>query len=125
EMASGKHPFDQGSKMDTISAILRDEPPPIETKIPPPLCWLIERCLAKDPGLRYESTRDLFHELRYQRAHLSEIQSSATGTAARRTARTVPSRWRAPAFFAAGAALLTLTLALLMTEPRLVPLGAS
>ena len=39
---------------------------------PAPLCWAIERCLAKEPDKRYVSTRDLARELAAIRDRLSE-----------------------------------------------------
>ena len=52
-----------------MSAIIAEEPPPIEQRIPAPLRWIIDRCLAKDPADRYESSRDLFQSLRSLRDH--------------------------------------------------------
>jgi eukaryotic-like serine/threonine-protein kinase len=72
EMAVGKLPFDKGSAAETLSAIIADEPLPIDNRTPPPLRWTIDRCLAKDPNGRYESTHDLAAELRGLREHLSE-----------------------------------------------------
>jgi predicted ATPase len=64
EMATGHRPFEQRTAAETIAAILRDPPPPLDASmLPPPLQWLIERCLAKDPGDRYASTRELASEL--------------------------------------------------------------
>ena len=39
---------------------------------PAPLCWVIERCLAKDPEKRYISTRELARELAAIRERFSE-----------------------------------------------------
>ena len=65
EMATGRRPFEQRTAAETIAAILRDPPPALDASVlPPPLQWLIERCLAKDPGDRYASTRELASELR-------------------------------------------------------------
>ena len=67
EMAAGRRPFGQGTTAATIAAILRDPPPPLTAggsdTLPPPLQWLIERCLAKDPKDRYASTHDLARDL--------------------------------------------------------------
>jgi predicted ATPase len=64
EMATGRRPFEHPTAAETIAAILRDPPPPLDTALlPPPLQWLIERCLAKDAGGRYASTRELANEL--------------------------------------------------------------
>src|SRR4051812_27848629 len=72
EMAAGRKAFDKPESVQTMSAILTEDPPPIERDIPAPLRWAIDRCLAKDPADRYESTRDLFHDLRNIRDHASQ-----------------------------------------------------
>jgi predicted ATPase len=60
EMATGHRPFEQRTAAATIAAILRDPPPPLDrAALPPPLQWLIERCLAKNPSGRYASTREI------------------------------------------------------------------
>ena len=62
EMATGVRPFQRGSAADTISAILNHEPPPltkIHPELPPPLNWVVERCLAKHPEDRFGCTQDL------------------------------------------------------------------
>ena len=73
EMLSGTRPFERETNIQTMSAVLTDEPAPIKTKVPAPLRWMIKRCLAKDPRQRYTSTRDLYQELRNLRDHLSEV----------------------------------------------------
>ncbi len=60
EMATGHRPFEQRTAAETIAAILRDPPPPLDgIALPPPLQWLIERCLNKNPSGRYASTREI------------------------------------------------------------------
>ena len=76
ELAGGRHAFVKGTNIDTLAAILRDEPAPLAADIPAPLRWIVERCLAKDPVERYDSTRDLLRELRQLRQHLSEAHVS-------------------------------------------------
>jgi eukaryotic-like serine/threonine-protein kinase len=76
EMASGKQAFARNSSVETMAAIVRDEPSPIEEKIPAPLKWIIDRCLHKEPEQRYESTRDLYRDLRNLRDHFSEAYAS-------------------------------------------------
>jgi len=76
EMASGRKAFDKPESVQTMSAILSEEAPPIERSIPGPLHWIIDRCLAKDPADRYDSSRDLYQELRNLRDHLSEASKS-------------------------------------------------
>src|SRR5450631_3464758 len=61
EMATGRRAFQKDTAAETLAAIIREEPEPIgsvNARFPAPLCWIIERCLAKDPEERYASTRD-------------------------------------------------------------------
>ncbi len=98
EMASGRRAFDRGSAIETLSAILRDEPSPLEAadpSLPGPFCWIVERCLAKEPDRRYESTRDLAWDLKGLREHLSRSSlAGATGIAGRAGAEPRPSGLR-------------------------------
>src|SRR5262245_41757944 len=51
EMATGKRAFQRASAPQTLAAIIQDEPEPIaelNPKVPAPLRWIIERCLAKE-----------------------------------------------------------------------------
>jgi serine/threonine protein kinase/Tol biopolymer transport system component len=78
EMATGSHAFQRKTPIDTLGAILNDEPLPIAVvnpRAPTPLRWIIERCLAKDPRHRYSSTDDLARDLATLRDHLSEATS--------------------------------------------------
>ncbi len=80
EVATGQRPFQRKTAAETMSAIIREEPEPIgkvRPEVPPPLRWIVERCLAKDPEERYVSTRDLARELASVRDHVSEITSAA------------------------------------------------
>src|SRR5271170_4472940 len=104
EMASGKQAFSRNSSVETMAAIVRDEPPAIEEKIPAPLKWIIDRCLHKEPDQRYESTRDLFRELKDLREHLSEAYAS--GALAPVAAAARQRHWKIPA--AVGALCLLL-----------------
>jgi predicted ATPase len=75
EMVTGKRAFQRSTAAETLVAILRDQAEPIGVQnpdAPAPLCWAIERCLAKDPDKRYVSTRDLARELAAIRDRFSE-----------------------------------------------------
>ena len=95
ELASGKRAFARASKVETMAAIVREEAPPMDEKVPPPLRWIVDRCLAKEPEQRYESTRDLFRELRNIRDHFSEAHTSAVFAPIASPKKR--SRWRIPA----------------------------
>lgn len=72
ELAAGRRPFDRNSAAETMTAIIREDADPLPATVPAPLRWVIERLLAKEPSDRYESTRDLYRELRQIRERLSE-----------------------------------------------------
>ncbi len=85
EMATGKRAFLRKTPIDTLAAILNEEPEPLTSiaqQTPAPLRWLAERCLAKDPEARYASTKDLARDLASIRDHLSEAASSGSVSAA-------------------------------------------
>ncbi|HLN58751.1 MAG TPA: protein kinase [Thermoanaerobaculia bacterium] len=76
EAVSGEKAFLRKTAAETMSAIIRDEPEPLgklRPEVPPPLRWIVERCLAKDPDERYASTRDLARDLAGVRDHISEV----------------------------------------------------
>jgi len=77
EMATGKHPFQKASAAQTLLAITQEEPKAIDLsnpQIPPPFCWVVERCMAKEPEKRYFSTRDLVRDLAAIRDRLLDLQ---------------------------------------------------
>ena len=79
EMATGRRAFQKKTAIDTLAAILNEEPESIaglNPQVPPPLRWITERCLDKEPEGRYVSTRDLARELSTVRDHLSDASLS-------------------------------------------------
>jgi len=76
EMLSSRRPFGRGSTVDVLHATIREEPPPLGDSVPPALASLVERCLAKDPGARFQSARELCNAL--------DALSGATAGEARR-----------------------------------------
>ena len=78
EMATGAHAFRKEQPSETLAAILREDPEPlgsVNARIPAPLCWIVERCLAKDAEARYASTRDLARDLAAVRDRFDEAPS--------------------------------------------------
>ncbi len=62
EMISGKRAFKGESAADTLSAILREEPPDLSdtiTNVPPGLDRIVRHCLEKNPAERFRSAHDL------------------------------------------------------------------
>ncbi len=87
EMATGKRAFQKKTAIDTLSAILNEEPEPVgqvNPQAPAPLRWIVERCLAKEPENRYAATRDLSRDLATLRDHASEAVSGPIAPARRR-----------------------------------------
>src|SRR5271154_3317128 len=75
EMVARKCAFKRITAAETLTAILREQAEPIGVQnpdAPAPLCWAIERCLAKEPDKRYVSTRELARELAAIRDRFSE-----------------------------------------------------
>ncbi len=91
EMLTMRRLFHRATPVQTLSAIIQEEPLPLEgldSRVPPPLRWAIERCLAKDPADRYGSTAELARELKQIRDKLSDFQQS--GDRASRRVETQP-----------------------------------
>jgi Tol biopolymer transport system component len=63
EMVSGRRAFQRDSPMSTLSAVLREEPKPLE-EVPHDVEKLITRCLRKDPVRRWQAMADLRVALR-------------------------------------------------------------
>jgi Tol biopolymer transport system component/tRNA A-37 threonylcarbamoyl transferase component Bud32 len=60
EMAAGVRPFAGASTADVSSAVLREDPPALaDVAAPPTLRAIIDRCLEKDAGRRFQSASDL------------------------------------------------------------------
>ncbi|HEX2059386.1 MAG TPA: protein kinase [Thermoanaerobaculia bacterium] len=75
EMLAGEHPFRSTSPADTMSAILREDPPDLagaNPNVTPGLDRVVRHCLEKSPEQRFQSARDLAFHL--------EMLSSASGT---------------------------------------------
>jgi tetratricopeptide (TPR) repeat protein/TolB-like protein len=97
EMATGRQAFRRETPAQTTAAIIDDAPEPLATlspALPPPARWIIERCLAKDPGERYASTLDLARELRGLRERLGEFPTSGSVTSPSSGARAPGRRLR-------------------------------
>ncbi len=62
EMVSGRRPFKRDTKIETMSAILKEEPPDLlvtKPDLPPAFARVIHRCLEKLPERRFQSASDL------------------------------------------------------------------
>jgi non-specific serine/threonine protein kinase len=78
EMAAGKRALHRKTRVDTVAAILNEQPEPLgalNPEAPAPLCWTVENCLAKDPDKRFAATRDLARELNTILKHFAELKA--------------------------------------------------
>jgi TolB-like protein/tetratricopeptide (TPR) repeat protein len=66
EMLTGRRPFKGDSQVETLNAILKEEPQPELAlgSLPPELARIVRRCLEKRRENRYHSAGDLAHDLR-------------------------------------------------------------
>ena len=103
EMLSGKRAFHGDSAADTMSAILREDPPDLSVtnqNVSPGLERILRHCLEKNPEQRFQSARDLAFDVEA----LSTLSGAPTRVAAIPRAR--PNRR-----LLAGAAILALVAA--------------
>jgi eukaryotic-like serine/threonine-protein kinase len=83
EMLAGKRAFRRDTSVETMSAILKEEPPELaaeNAQISPALARVVNHCLEKNRKQRFQSARDLGFDL--------EALSSLSGTSA--AARAMP-----------------------------------
>jgi len=69
-MATGNKAFAGKSQASLIAAILDRDPPPmssLQPMAPPALERLVKKCLAKEPGKRWQAASDLCDELTWIR----------------------------------------------------------
>jgi serine/threonine protein kinase/Tol biopolymer transport system component len=110
EMLSGKRAFRGDSAIETLNAILKEEPPELSesnSQINPALERVVMHCLEKSPERRFQSARDVAFVLEA----LSGLSSSRTMTAALPPTAMPRNRGRV-AWIVAGACLLGLLAAL-------------
>ena len=101
EMLSGKRAFHGDSPVDTMSAILKEDPPDLaETNrnVPSALERIVRHCLEKNPAERFQSARDLAFNLEA----LTDVSISSRGgiKALQLEEEKKKSRWLIPALAA-------------------------
>jgi serine/threonine protein kinase len=100
EMLSGRRAFKGDSSVETMNAILKEDPPELsqaETNIAPAIDHVVRHCLEKNREERFQSAKDLAFDLE----RISSISGSSAALLASRERR----RWLAPAIAAAVAAI--------------------
>ena len=89
EMATGRRAFQRDTGAETMTAILKEEPPEFSesgVKVPPGLERLVAHCLEKSPQERFQSARDIAFDLQ-------SLSSATTPTERRRAIPERRSRW--------------------------------
>ena len=92
EMLTGERAFRGGSAFETMSAILKEEPPEpsrFSPAIAPALHRIVRRCLEKSPAERFQSARDLAFALGEAVSVPSTVRLTA-GSPGRRLVRVWP-----------------------------------
>ncbi|MFY9551836.1 MAG: protein kinase, partial [Thermoanaerobaculia bacterium] len=120
EMATGKRAFERGTTAETMTAIIREEPDSVaqvNPKVPAPVRWILERCLAKDADDRFGTTKDLARDLASVRDHLSEAAVATTTDQTAAAAKAVRSKRRVWPWLLGAAALAGVFLAGRNTAP--------
>jgi eukaryotic-like serine/threonine-protein kinase len=103
EMLSRRRLFQRETAAETMTAVLKDDPPPLsetDPLLPASVDRVVRRCLEKDPGERFQSARDVAFAL--------EALSGSSGTSAAMEAAPTAHRrrrWTVPT--AVGLVLLT------------------
>ncbi len=117
EMLSGSRAFHRDSAAETMSAILREEPPDLSAtnrNIQPGLERIVRHCLEKNPEERFHSAHDLAFDLEAISGVSAPLSAAAAGKPSRR-------RWLVPAL---GLALLAAVLGIgyrTITHPSAAP----
>ncbi len=94
EMAAGQLPFGGQSGFEISSAILRESPRPLPPRIPVALRGAIQRCLAKEPGERYQRASEI-------EAVLEAVRTETLAVPVELPGRAFPWPWAAAAALAA------------------------
>src|SRR5271168_534575 len=116
EMLTGRRAFRGETEVDTITAVLKEDPPEInleQANVPESVLQIVRHCLEKEPENRFQSARDLGFAL--------DTLASASGGrtnrfgVSRRQATLVP--WAVAAVFLVATLLLLVNQSLQKTNP--------
>jgi eukaryotic-like serine/threonine-protein kinase len=78
ELLSGKRAFPRDTSVETMRAILKEDPPPMPEALPAPVREIVTHCLEKDPRDRFQCAKDLVFAL-------SQAAAQSGGAAANQT----------------------------------------
>jgi eukaryotic-like serine/threonine-protein kinase len=125
ELVSGRRAFQRDTSPETLTAILREDPPPVSSPssaaVPPLLARVVEHCLEKNPVERFQSASDVAFALE----NLSGSGASKAEALAAPSRRRALLPWSVAALFALIAAALAVVAfrAPAGTEPELTRLS--
>ena len=120
EMLTGKLPFEKATTVETMSAILRDEPAELPATLAPAIRQVVLHCVEKEPLRRFQSTTDLAFNLRAL-AGTGSVTGSTIGPAPQLPAARSSRRRALPLVTALLAAISAGELIFVLTRP---PRGA-
>ena len=100
EMLAGRRAFKRDSSVETLNAILTDEPPdlPVADGTAPALDRVVRHCLEKSPEQRFQSARDVAFALEGLTNHSGQTAAVAAAAKARPTRAVLA--WTIAALFA-------------------------
>jgi len=99
EMLTGRRAFARDTAPETLTAILREEPPELPPSVPSALERIVHHCLEKRPEQRFRTAHDLAFAL-------DSVFGSSTVSGVAVGAAPPSSRWRRSAALVAGAGVL-------------------
>jgi serine/threonine protein kinase len=92
EMIAGEQAFLRGSTVETLNAILKEEPRELSdsnARLQPGLAHVVAHCLEKDPGERFQSASDIaFHLDTLSRASGADVAAAVSIPTKKQTPRT-------------------------------------
>jgi dipeptidyl aminopeptidase/acylaminoacyl peptidase len=86
ELVSGQRAFQRSTAAETMTAILREEPPPLTDHaggLPPAIAQIVHHCLEKSPAERFQSASDIAFALQALSGSSSSSERSLAGVPAR------------------------------------------
>jgi serine/threonine-protein kinase len=127
ELLTGRRAFDRDSRIETLNAILHDDPPPLvnpTAPVPQVVERIVQRCLERDPDARFQSARDLAFALDNTPGTASSTATMAVAGTTRNRSGLGVGMTAALALIAAGlAALATWALRPVATAPPSRPMA--
>ena len=121
EMLTGRRPFRGDSQVETLHAILKEEPSrdPGLTTLPQELEEILRRCLEKRRENRYHSAADLAHDLKGATASPRPVSAAVPRPSAQALPPAQAARsWRRPVFWSLGLLSAVLVTVLVVALPR-------